>query len=110
LEVNFGADSPDRKYRYMRDMMWGRMKDWLLTAAIDKSPRLENDLTAPGLREDLQQRVWLESKKEMKARDVPSPDEGDALALTFAQAVAKKPKEVPTPAPAFIGQSLGWMS
>jgi hypothetical protein len=110
LEVNFGADSPDRKYRYMRDMMWGRMKDWLLTAAIDKSPRLENDLTAPGLREDLQQRVWLESKKEMKARDVPSPDEGDALALTFAQAVAKQPKEQPAPAPAFIGQSLGWMS
>jgi hypothetical protein len=90
-EVNFGADSPDQKYRYMRDFMWGQMKDWLLTGAIDTSARLENDLTAPGLREDLRQRVWLESKKEMKARDVPSPDEGDALALTFAQVVKAKP-------------------
>lgn len=87
LEVNFGADSPDPKCRYMRDYMWSQLKDWLLTGAIDRSPRLETDLCGPGLREDLKQRVWLESKKEMKARDVASPDEGDALALTFAQPV-----------------------
>lgn len=87
LEVNFGADSPDRQCRFMRDFMWQQLKDWLLVGAIDKSPRLEADLTGPGLRDDLQQRIWLESKKDMKARDVPSPDEGDALALTFAQIV-----------------------
>jgi len=87
LEVNFGADSPDAKCRFMRDFMWSAMKDWLLTGAIDTSPRLETDLCGPGLREDLKQRIWLESKKEMKARDVDSPDEGDALALTFAQKV-----------------------
>ncbi len=88
LEVNFGADSPDVKCRYMRDFMWSQMKEWLLTGAIDKDPRLEADLTGPGLREDLKQRIWLESKKEMKARDVASPDNADALALTFAQVVA----------------------
>lgn len=87
LEVNFGADSPSKKCRYMRDFMWSEMKDWLLIGAIDKSPRLETDLTAPGLREDKDQRIWLESKKEMKAREVASPDEGDALCLTFAQKV-----------------------
>ena len=87
LEVNFGADSPDTQCRFMRDFMWQTMKEWLLTGAIDGSPRLETDLCGPGLREDLKQRVWLESKKEMKARDVASPDEGDALALTFAQPV-----------------------
>lgn len=86
-EVNFGTDSPDPKCRMMRDFMWSKMKDWLLTGAIDTSARLETDLTGPGLREDLKQRIWLESKKEMKARDVASPDEGDALALTFAQIV-----------------------
>jgi hypothetical protein len=42
------------------------------------------------VREELKQRIWLESKKEMKARDVPSPDEADALALTFAQPVAAR--------------------
>ena len=86
-EINFGADSPDSKCRMYRDFMWSQMKDWLLTGAIDSSPRLETDLCGPGLREDLKQRIWLESKKEMKARDVDSPDEGDALALTFAQKV-----------------------
>lgn len=109
LEVNFGADSPDRKYRYMRDLMWGRMKDWLLKGAIDKAPRLEADLTAPGLREDLQQRVWLESKKDMRARDVPSPDEADSLCLTFAQTVAKVKKEAPVVTPQFHGLPQGWM-
>jgi hypothetical protein len=109
LEVNFGADSPDRKCRYMRDLMWSRMKDWLINGAIDNSPRLESDLTAPGLREDLQQRIWLESKKEMRARDVPSPDEGDALALTFAQNVARRKPEQPAPTPAFTGFGQSWM-
>ena len=92
-EINFGADSPDSKYRYKRDQIWGLMKDWLLEGAIDKSPRLETDLQGPGLREDLKQRVWLESKKEMKARGVESPDEGDALALTFAQPLAVEGKD-----------------
>lgn len=98
-EINFGADSPNNKYRYMRDFIWSQMKDWLLIGAIDKSPRLENDLTAPGLRDDLQQRVWLESKKEMRRRDIPSPDEGDALALTFAQKVAPLQRPAPGLAP-----------
>ena len=34
----------------------------------------------------------LESKADMQKRDQPSPDDGDALALTFAQPVA--PAEV----------------
>lgn len=94
-EVNFGADSPSPKCRYMRDFMWSEMKDWLLVGAIDKSPRLEADLIGPGVREELKQRIWLESKKEMKARDVPSPDEADALALTFAQPMAPARKMAP---------------
>lgn len=87
-EVNFGADSIDTKCRYMRDYMWQKMKEWLATAAIDSTPRLESDLLGPGLREDLKQRIWLESKKEMRTRDVPSPDDADALALTFAAPVS----------------------
>ncbi len=87
-EVNFGADSPDDKHRYMRDFMWGKMKQWLLTASIDGDAQLETDLTGPGIRPDPRQRVWLESKESMKKRGVDSPDDGDALALTFAAVVA----------------------
>ncbi len=87
-EVNFGADSPDPKYRYMRDFMWGEMKQWLLTGAIEKSQDLEVDLTSPGTRPNPRQLVWLESKQDMKKRGVDSPDDGDALALTFASPVS----------------------
>ncbi|MGH8678525.1 MAG: LAGLIDADG family homing endonuclease, partial [Burkholderiales bacterium] len=87
VDVNFGADSPDPTCRYLRDFMWQKGKEWLLTAAIDTSPQLESDLTAPGLREDLQQRVWLESKKQMKARGVASTDDADALFLTLTRSL-----------------------
>ncbi len=99
-EVNFGADSPDPKFRYMRDFMWGQMKQWLLTAAIDKSQDLEVDLTAPGTRHDQRQRVWLESKEDLKKRGIDSPDDGDALALTFASPIvaAKRPRAIGRPA------------
>lgn len=87
-EVNFGADSPSDKHRFYRDYMWDRMKQWLLDGAIDKDNQLETDLTSPGIRPDNRQRVWLESKEQMKKRGVDSPDDGDALALTFASDVA----------------------
>jgi hypothetical protein len=92
-EVNFGADSPDAKYVYYRDYMWGKLKEWLLLGAIDDAStnsgqQLEADLIGPGVVPDPRQRVKLESKERMKARGVDSPDDGDALALTFAQSVA----------------------
>ena len=87
-EVNFGSDSPDEKARYMRDYMWACMKEWLLSGAVDDDAQLEADLLGPGTRPDNRQRVWLESKEDMKKRGVDSPDDGDALALTFAAPIA----------------------
>lgn len=94
LEVNFGADSPNPLRRYMRDHMWAEMKEWLLIGGIPKDDRrLAYDLQLPGLRPDNKQRVWLESKEDIKKRTLKfegkskSPDDGDALALTFAQQV-----------------------
>jgi hypothetical protein len=48
------------------------------------------DLQSPGLREENKQRIWLESKQDMRRRGEKSPDEGDALALTFAIPVKAK--------------------
>src|SRR3990167_6604470 len=87
MEVNFGADSPDRQCRYFRDYMWQQGKQWLLAGAIDDHPKLETDLLGPGVRPDQQQRVWLESKEQMAKRGLSSPDHADALFLTFAQPV-----------------------
>jgi hypothetical protein len=88
IEVNFGADSPDVKYAYMRDYMWGKMREWLLTGGIDADARLEVDLSGPGYTLDNKIRVKLESKKDMKKRGLDSPDHADALALTFARPVS----------------------
>lgn len=103
-EVNFGSDSPDIKRRFMRDHMWAEMKDWLLVGAIDKHPELEADLTGPGLRPDNRQRIWLESKETMKKRGVDSPDDGDALALTFAAPVRARVQRVQEP----LSANWGW--
>ena len=103
LEINFGADSPDAKYRNMRAFMWGRMKDFLLTGAIDDTPRLETDLTGPSFELDLKTRILLESKAEMKMNGFASPDDGDALALTFARKVVVRVESKPLPPPPRIG-------
>lgn len=95
MEINFGADSPDMKYANMRAYMWGKLKEWLLQGAVDKLPALESDLVGPGYKLDSRTRIVLEPKDQMKKRGLDSPDDGDALALTFAHPViAERPKPV----------------
>ena len=86
-EVNFGGESPDRHDANQRAYQWRRMKDWLLRGAIPKDQRLEADLAGPGFHLDRRDRLVLESKESMQKRGVASPDDGDALSLTFAQPV-----------------------
>jgi hypothetical protein len=91
IGIQFGAASPERQYANMRSYMWGRMKDWLQRGSIPKNTQLEQDLVGPGYKHDKQDRLVLESKEDMKKRGLASTDDGDALALTFAQPVAYKP-------------------
>lgn len=104
--VNFGADSPQPHCAYWRDFMWDSMKNWLREGgAIDNDPDLAADLQKPILISDLKQRVKLESKELMKKRlakmglNSTSPDDGDALALTFAMPVGSPAKLVTAQAP-----------
>src|SRR6185436_5077868 len=89
VDVQFGGEAPDPKCANMRAFMWQAMREWLSRGAIDKSPQLEMDLIGPGYGHDRQDRVVLEAKEKMKKRGVESPDDGDALALTFAARVGK---------------------
>jgi hypothetical protein len=86
-DVQFGGESPNPQCANMRSYMWDAMKTWLLKGSIDKDQELENDLTGPGYGHNKQDRLLIESKESMKARDLHSPDDGDALALTFAYPV-----------------------
>lgn len=108
IEVQFGAESPDLKLMNMRAYMWWKMREWLKIGAIDSSPTLETDLTGPGYYHDKRDRLGLESKEKMQARGLASPDDGDALALTFAMPVRPKPRVSSGPRP--VSGEAGWMA
>lgn len=88
-EVNFGGLSPDAHQANQRAYQWNQMKEWLRRGAIPSGDvRLEADLAAPGFHLNQKDQLVLESKESMQKRGVASPDDGDALSLTFAQRVA----------------------
>jgi hypothetical protein len=78
------------KYANKRAEMWGNMRDWLPGAMIPDEPELEAQLTGVEygyiMREGTDA-ILLEKKSDMKKRGLSSPDEADALALTFAYPV-----------------------
>ena len=89
FEVNFGlTHTPDRAKANYRAFMWDRMKDWLLHGAIPDDEKLAADLSGPGYHINRSNQLVLESKQDMQKRGQASPDDGDALALTFATFVA----------------------
>jgi hypothetical protein len=98
MGMNFGDEALNSKFYVLRrDEMWGGMKDWLRAGGcIDEDPELKTDLQKPMLMSDREQRIKLEPKDAMKKRlskmglDSASPDDADALALTFAMPVRKK--------------------
>ena len=71
-----------------RSEMWTNMRGWLAGGAIPDEDALAADLTGVeyGYAAD-QVSILLEKKEHMKARGLASPDDADALALTFAEAV-----------------------
>lgn len=89
-EVQSSERARDRdKYLNKRVEMWGEMRDWLVYGAIDDHYQLIDDLTGPEYDIHMKGQLKLESKHEMKKRGLKSPDEADALALTFAKPVAR---------------------
>lgn len=87
IAVNGGEKaSAEHQFINSRVEMWSRMRDWLRDrGSLPDRDDLVSDLTAPLFSYDPSNRLKLEKKEDMKARGVPSPDIGDALALTFAR-------------------------
>nr|DAK41527.1 MAG TPA: large terminase [Caudoviricetes sp.] len=90
--IEFGGKSNDPVYLNMRAYMWGQMKEWLREGGSipPNDQALYDDIVGPEAIIDKNGRIQLESKKDMKDRGLPSPNKGDALALTFAARVVKK--------------------
>ncbi len=89
--VWFAGESSDLGCLNKRAEMWKLMRDWLKQGgAIPPDDVLYQDLIGPETVPRLDGKIQLESKKDMKARGLPSPNRADALALSFAFPVAKK--------------------
>lgn len=101
VAVNFGSSPlepqpldeggrPKGGYANRRAEMWGNSRDWLEEPAgveVPDSDAIQADACAPGYKYDSLTRVVLESKEDIRRRGQRSPDEWDAIALTFAEPV-----------------------
>lgn len=98
IEVQFGAKA-DRAmigqddaflYANKRAEMYGAMREWLKGGAIPDDPELVSDLIGVQYgfaMRDGREAIILEKKEDMKRRGLSSPDDADALAMTFAYPV-----------------------
>ena len=95
--VNFGnkAKHP-MAFGNKRAEMWNDMRNWLKSASIPTDRQLRADLTGPAKKPDSSGTIFLEGKKEMRARGLASPDAADALCVTFAFPVAHREYTEPT--------------
>jgi phage terminase large subunit len=75
------------RYGRLRDELWVRCREWLETRAVrlPRDDQLRDDLVAPRYSFLSDGRMQIESKNQMRARGLPSPDAADALNLTFAE-------------------------
>lgn len=86
-----GSKRPGPRNR--RAEMWMRSRDWLDEpggAQIPDEDSLQADACGPQYRYDSNQYLLIESKEQMIKRGVRSPDEWDAIALTFAAPVVER--------------------
>lgn len=93
IGVNAGVQALDpRAYYNRRIEMWDAMRKWLRKGGmIEDDDRLRTGLTSPEYGfAGRQNQMQLESKDDMKARGLPSPDEADALSMTFFAPVRRR--------------------
>ena len=102
--INFGSSATDGKKHFnKRCEIWDAVKDWLSRGGIP-APDYTTQGSITDLHKDLigpkykyvgdSSQLYLERKEEMRKRGVASPNHGDALALTFASAVARRDSRV----------------
>jgi hypothetical protein len=90
-EIGFGTKPNDDKWYNKGTEMWADLRTWLEGGCLPSDNELVDDLVNreynyPGTGDKMN----LESKDDLKKRGFASPDDADALALTFAVRVSRK--------------------
>lgn len=86
-----GSPRDDNQYQNKRAECYGEMVLWLRAGAIDDSEILKDDLKGPKrIINKTSGKKQVESKDDMKKRGLASPNDGDALAMTFGQVVPRR--------------------
>jgi len=89
--VNAGSNALNQnKYKNKRAECWGEMREWLYESlvSIPDNDSLQSDLCGLTYKYTSVSQILLERKEDMRSRGLRSPDEGDAMALTFAMPVS----------------------
>lgn len=101
--VNFGDASPDPGFLNMRAWIYGQVKNWLKEGgALPPDQELYDELTSIETKDRADGKIVLESKQDMKARGLPSPNKADSLAISFAFPVQKATMKITAPTNATI--------
>lgn len=86
VNVGRSANSKER-FANLRAELWSEMRDWLyqneLPVQIPDDDELHGALCSLGFKYRSNEQLLIESKDDLRARGMPSPDEGDALSLSF---------------------------
>jgi hypothetical protein len=86
--VNVARSANNKEfYGNLRAELWSEMREWLyqndMPVQIPDSDELHGALVSLGFKHRSNGQLIIESKDDLRARGMPSPDEADALALTF---------------------------
>lgn len=92
IEVKAGGGASDKtRYANHRAEIWGRMNDWLEGGCLNPTDTaLADDLCTPQFDYTQQGQMKLEAKASIRKRGYRSPNDADALALTFSRTIARR--------------------
>lgn len=91
IEIFSSFTAGNKDYRMKGDEMWGNVKHGMNNGlAIEDSQTLEEEFTSREYFLADKGRIALESKDDLKSRGQPSPNDADALALTYAYPVGPR--------------------
>lgn len=82
IPINFGA-AGDKDYKDFGSKMWGEIRDSLPLISLPEDQDLTAQLVTRKYKLELDGRIKLERKEDMKKRGISSPDRGDALGLSI---------------------------